>query len=137
LFSLYLNSDLNFQGFQNLEGLDCSAFAVKPDFTRNTDIASYINNNNVILSDLSEDSWIISTKEEFKIKQRIEEIGTPLKDWDVSINYGIKTGFNEAFLISSKKKDELIAQDLKSAKIIKPILRGRDIKHYKAEFADL
>ena len=114
-----------------------TACAVKPDFHKNTDIASYIKNNNVILSDLSEESWIISTKEEFKIKQRIEEIGTPLKDWDVSINYGIKTGFNEAFIISGKKKDELIAQDPKSAEIIKPILRGRDIKRYKAEFADL
>ena len=49
----------------------------------------------------------------------------------------IKTGFNEAFIIDGKKKDELIAKDPKNAEIIKPILRGRDIKRYKVEFADL
>jgi hypothetical protein len=54
----------------------------------------------------------------------------------VSINYGIKTGYNEAFIISGARKDELIAADPRSAEIIKPILRGRDIKRYKAEFAD-
>lgn len=63
--------------------------------------------------------------------------GTPLSKWDLSINYGIKTGFNEAFIISSEKKDELIAEDPKSAEIIRPILRGRDIKRYEYTFADL
>jgi len=71
------------------------------------------------------------------IKKRIEEVGTPLKDWDVSIYRGILTGFNEAFIIDGKKKDELIAADPKSAEIIKPILRGRDIKRYRVDFADL
>ncbi|MCK5228988.1 MAG: Eco57I restriction-modification methylase domain-containing protein, partial [Desulfobulbaceae bacterium] len=85
----------------------------------------------------SEDSFIILPREQAKIKKRIEEVGTPLKEWDISINYGIKTGFNEAFIIDGKKKDELIAQDPKNAEIIKPILRGRDIKRYKADFADL
>jgi hypothetical protein len=60
-----------------------------------------------------------------------------LKDWDIQINYGIKTGFNEAFIIDGKKKEELIALDPKSAEIIRPILRGRDIKRYGYEFADL
>ncbi|MEW6171410.1 MAG: TaqI-like C-terminal specificity domain-containing protein, partial [Candidatus Omnitrophota bacterium] len=57
--------------------------------------------------------------------------------WDIQINYGIKTGYNEAFIIDGKKKDELIAEDPKSAEIIRPILRGRDIKRYGYEFADL
>ena len=60
----------------------------------------------------------------------------PLKEWDIKINYGIKTGFNEAFIIDGKIKDELIAKDKKSADIIKPLLRGRDIKKYSYEFAD-
>ena len=55
----------------------------------------------------------------------------------MKINYGIKTGFNEAFIIDRAKKDELIAADPKSAEIIRPILRGRDIKRYTYEFADL
>ncbi len=85
----------------------------------------------------SEDSFVVVPEELGRIKKRIEAIGTPLKDWDISINYGIKTGFNEAFIIDGKKKAELIAQDPKSAEIIKPILRGRDIKRYRADFADL
>ncbi|MGI5975694.1 MAG: TaqI-like C-terminal specificity domain-containing protein [Paludibacter sp.] len=74
---------------------------------------------------------------ERQIKEKIERVGTPLKDWDIQINYGIKTGFNEAFIIDGKKRQELINQDPKSAEIIRPILRGRDIKRYSYDFADL
>ena len=74
---------------------------------------------------------------EQRIKAKIEAIGTPLKDWDIQINYGIKTGFNDAFIIDGEKRAELIAQDPKSEEIIRPILRGRDIKRYGYEFANL
>jgi hypothetical protein len=80
---------------------------------------------------------VIVKSEQTAIKKRIEEVGVPLKDWDISIYRGILTGLNEAFIIDGKKKDELIAEDPKSAEILKPVLRGRDIKRYKAEFADL
>ena len=73
---------------------------------------------------------------EQRIKAKIEAIGTPLKDWDISINYGIKTGFNDAFIIDGEKRAELIAQDPKSEEIIRPILRGRDIKRYGYEWND-
>ncbi len=89
------------------------------------------------LNNLSDDSWIILSKAEQNIKQKIEAIGTPLKDWDIEINYGIKTGFNEAFIIDNSTKERLCLEDSKSAEILKPILRGRDIKRYKAEFAGL
>ncbi len=61
----------------------------------------------------------------------------PLQDWNNQIYYGIKTGLNEAFIISGDKKNELIHKDPKSAEIIRPILRGRDIKRYGYQFADL
>ena len=80
--------------------------------------------------------WVILSPIERSIKQKIEAVGTPLKDWDISINYGIKTGFNDAFIITGAKKDELIAADPKSAEIIRPILRGRNIKRYGYDFAD-
>jgi hypothetical protein len=82
------------------------------------------------------DSWVILTDIEQRIKEKIERIGTPLKDWDIQINYGIKTGFNEAFIIDGAKRKELIEQDPKSEEIIRPILRGRDIKKYGYEWAD-
>ena len=72
-----------------------------------------------------------------RIKAKIEAIGTPLKDWNNKINRGIVTGCNDAFIINGKKRAELIAQDPKSEEIIRPILRGRDIKRYGYEFADL
>ena len=83
------------------------------------------------------DSWVILSDIEQRIKAKIEAIGTPLKDWDINIYRGILTGFNDAFIIDGKKRAELIAQDPKSAEIIRPILRGRDIKRYGYEFADL
>ena len=80
---------------------------------------------------------MILSEIEQRIKTKIEVIGTPLKEWDIQINYGIKTGFNDAFIINGEKRAELIAQDPKSAEIIRPILRGRDIKRYGYDFADL
>src|SRR5690606_12029746 len=83
------------------------------------------------------ESWVILSEIEQRIKAKIEAVGTPLKDWDINIYRGILTGYNEAFIIDGKKKDELIAEDPKSAEIIRPLLRGRDIKRYSYEFADL
>lgn len=85
----------------------------------------------------TEESVVIASGVQALLKNRIEEKGVPLRQWNISISYGIKTGLNSAFIISREKKEELIAQDPKSAEIIKPILRGRDIKRYKADYADL
>lgn len=82
------------------------------------------------------DSWVILNPIEQRIKEKIEKIGTPLKDWDIQINYGIKTGCNEAFIIDGKKREELIASSPNSVDIIRPILRGKDIKRYTYNFAD-
>jgi len=59
-----------------------------------------------------------------------------LKDWDIQINYGVKTGLNEAFIIDGKKRTEIIKEDPISEEIIRPILRGRDIKRYGFDFVD-
>ena len=83
------------------------------------------------------DSWVVLSPIEQSIKAKIEAVGTPLRDWDINIYRGVLTGYNEAFIIDGNKKDKLIAEDPKSADIIRPILRGRDIKRYSYEFADL
>lgn len=85
----------------------------------------------------TKDSWTILNPIEQSIKAKIEKYGTPLKNWNVNIYRGVLTGCNEAFIISGEKRAELIEQDPKSAEIIRPILRGRDIKRYGYEFADL
>ena len=72
------------------------------------------------------------SRSEWAIMEKIVERGTPLREWDVSINYGIKTGLNAAFIIDDETREALIAQDPKSAEIIKPILRGKDIRRWRA-----
>jgi hypothetical protein len=81
-------------------------------------------------------SWVILSDIEQRIKEKIENSGKPLKDWDINIYRGILTGCNEAFIIDKVTRDKLIKKDSKSADIIRPILRGRDIKRYGYEFAD-
>ncbi|HPS31192.1 MAG TPA: TaqI-like C-terminal specificity domain-containing protein [bacterium] len=105
-------------------------------FSFKSSVSDMLEKNEIGQSDFSLESFLIIDKSEASIKEKIEGIGTPLKDWDIQINYGIKTGFNEAFIIDGATKNRLIKEDPKSAEIIKPILRGRDIKKYKAEFAD-
>ena len=60
-----------------------------------------------------------------------------MKDWDIKINYGIKTGFNEAFIINGVKRQELLEKCPEADGIIRPILRGRDIQKYSNEYANL
>ena len=91
----------------------------------------------------SSDSWVILSPIEQRIKRKIESVGTPLKDWDIQINYGIKTGCNEAFIISTEKRDEILAncktadERKRTEALIRPILRGRDIKRYGYDWANL
>ncbi|HKO76432.1 MAG TPA: Eco57I restriction-modification methylase domain-containing protein, partial [Flavobacterium sp.] len=82
-------------------------------------------------------SWVVLSSIEKSIKEKIEKIGTPLKDWNINIYRGILTGYNDAFIIDGKKREELIKEDPKSVEIIRPILRGRDIKKYGYEFGDI
>ena len=98
---------------------------------------------NIICDFSNSDSWVILSPIEQSIKRKIEAIGTPLKDWDIQINYGIKTGFNDAFIISTEKRNDILSNCLtederkRTAELIRPILRGRDIKRYGYDWADL
>jgi len=82
------------------------------------------------------EAWTILSDIELSIKTKVELVGVPLKDWDVDIYRGVLTGYNDAFIISSEKRNEILnncADDderERTAAIIRPILRGRDIKRY-------
>lgn len=105
--------------------------------------SDYIEQNKIKISYRKNESWIILSQIEQSIKSKIESIGIPLKDWDISINYGIKTGYNDAFIIDTKKREEILNncqttnERTRTDELIRPILRGRDIKRYSYEFADL
>ena len=100
-------------------------------------LEDYIEHNKKIVQFDDNKTWVIISDIERSIKEKIEQYGTKLSEWDISINYGIKTGYNEAFIIDEETKNKLICEDPKSAEIIRPILRGRDIKRYSYDFQNL
>ena len=89
------------------------------------------------------DSWVILSPIEQSIKHKIEAVGTPLKDWDINIYRGVLTGYNDAFIIPTEKRDEILAncqsedERKRTEELIRPILRGRDIKRYGYEWANM
>ncbi|HXS37624.1 MAG TPA: TaqI-like C-terminal specificity domain-containing protein [Flavipsychrobacter sp.] len=87
-------------------------------------------NNSLNTAFTLSNSWVVLNDIESSIQKKIQKVSKPLKDWDVQINYGIKTGFNTAFIINEKIRNILIEKSPKSAEIIRPILRGKDIKKY-------
>ncbi|SMC08795.1 Eco57I restriction-modification methylase domain-containing protein [Nitratiruptor tergarcus] len=112
---------------------------VNKDYKKGESLYEFVSTHGFEYSqeDLNLDSFTFATPKELAIKKRIEEVGVPLKLWNIKIYRGILTGFNEAFIIDTKIKNELIKQDPKSAEIIKPLLRGKDIKKYIYEWANL
>jgi len=86
---------------------------------------------------------VILSQIELSIKRKIEAVGTPLKDWDINIYRGLLTGYNDAFIITTQKRDEILSncqsedERRRTEELIRPILRGRDIKRYGYNWADL
>ncbi|WP_187943443.1 class I SAM-dependent DNA methyltransferase [Helicobacter pylori] len=99
---------------------------------------------------LSTESFIFANATLLDLRDKIESVGTPLKDWDIQIYRGILTGANEAFIIPTEKRDAILrncddaqkdekgmSERERTKELIKPILRGKDIKRYSYEWADL
>ena len=106
-------------------------------------MSDFVQQQNSICDFATSDSWVILSPIEQSIKKKIEAVGTPLKDWDINIYRGVLTGCNEAFIIDSEKRDEILAncqtedERQRTAELIRPILRGRDIKRYGYDWANL
>ncbi|MCX7874804.1 MAG: BREX-1 system adenine-specific DNA-methyltransferase PglX [Melioribacteraceae bacterium] len=107
------------------------------------DISAQVEKNSVVLNKLNKDAWFIGSSAEQQLKEKIERIGKPLKEWDVNIYRGVLTGLNEAFIITTEKRNEILTnckdeeERRHTEAIIKPILRGRDIKRYYYDWAGL
>ncbi|GAA9620723.1 class I SAM-dependent DNA methyltransferase [Helicobacter pylori] len=92
---------------------------------------------------LSTESFIFANTTLLDLRDKMESIGTPLKDWDIQIYRGILTGANEAFIIPTEKREEILnacktqEERKRTERLIKPILRGKDIKRYSYEWAHL
>lgn len=88
------------------------------------------------MRDVNEDAWVVLDEADLKISRAFEKYGKPLRDWNLEIYRGVLTGFNEAFIIDQAKRDELVAEDPKADEIIRPILKGREIERYYAEWSN-
>ena len=106
-------------------------------------LSLYVHQHATRMAFSSSESWVILSPIEESIRRKIEAVGTPLKEWDIQINYGIKTGYNDAFIISTQKRDEILAacqtedERQRTEAVIRPILRGKDIKRYGYDWAGL
>ena len=83
------------------------------------------------------ETWTVLSRSGQAIKQHMDNIGMPLKDWDVNIKYGIKTGYDKAFVIDDASMGALVASNPKAEQIIRPVLKGRNINRYQAQWAGL
>jgi len=92
---------------------------------------------------LSDNAWTLGDESILRLKDKIEKVGKPLKDWDVKIYFGIKTGYNDAFIIDTETRSRILAscrdeeERKRTEEIIKPVLRGRDIEKYRYKWAGL
>ncbi|MDE5857039.1 MAG: Eco57I restriction-modification methylase domain-containing protein [Muribaculaceae bacterium] len=117
--------------------------ASKHDKTILNNLSDFVQQNASLTDFNTGDSWVVLTPIELSIKHKIESVGVPLKDWDIQINYGIKTGFNDAFIINKETRKQILAnckdddERERTDELIRPILRGRDIKCYGYEWAGL
>ncbi len=107
--------------------------AVRFDKTFNLEkdsIAKYFEKNKIQLNNLTNESWNFASEKEKDLKKHLLSVSKTLELWDIEINRGILTGYNEAFFIDNTTKEELIRKDKKNSQIISPFLRGRDVHNY-------
>lgn len=116
---------------------------IKEDFTNPKLIAEYVNDHNMICKFQGDESWVIMSDFMRGIKQKCESKGKELAKWDIEIFRGILTGYNPAFYITTEQRNEILTacatdeERIKTDEIIRPMLRGKDIRKYGCEWADL
>jgi adenine-specific DNA-methyltransferase len=103
---------------------------------------AYVGNWQTMLQEkLSNNGWTLGDDKVLSLKEKIEKAGKPLKEWDVKIYFGIKTGYNDAFIIDTETRNRILAnckdeeERKRTEEIIKPVLRGRDIERYRYKWA--
>jgi hypothetical protein len=94
------------------------------------DPSDYFEQNALPMNGLDETPWVVLPAARQRIKLAVEQQGVPLEKWQIQINYGIKTGNNDAFYLKDKQREEFIAEDPRCAKFIVPLLRGRNVDRY-------
>ncbi|WP_162127947.1 Eco57I restriction-modification methylase domain-containing protein [Flavobacterium phycosphaerae] len=114
------------------------AVAIEGNYLPTQTLYDYFTSRKVTIELKGEEVWKIGSTKELDINQKIESKGTRLKDWNgIEFFRGITSGFNEAFHLNIQDAQELISLDQKNLEIIKPLLRGKDIKRWIFDYHDL
>ena len=115
---------------------------IKEDFKDPGTLLEYVEGHHMICKFEGHDSWAIISDLIRNLKRKVELKGTLLEDWDIEINYGIKTGYNKAFVISSETRDEILnhctnkEEQIRTEDLIRPVLRGKDVRKYGSNWAN-
>ena len=126
---------------KNENGNNIVSTQIKDDFKDSGTLVEYVDRHHIICQFGNDDSWVIMSEHVRNIKRKVEEQGTPLADWDIEINYGIKTGFNKAFIISEEIREKILddcqneEERKRTDELIRPILRGKDVRKYGNNWA--
>ncbi len=126
---------------ENKHQLKC--VRIKGDFKKSNQIGDYFDRHAIHCTYAPQETWTIMPDSQRAIKHKVEAQGTPLKDWDIDINYGIKTGYNPAFFETAGQRQEILNncqtedERQRTEKIIRPMLRGKDIRAYGCEWKEL
>jgi len=121
------------------KAINSSSFPVanlSEEYSFGNSLSEYFESNKFDFMPPPTAEWFIGNQSSGLLKSKIENGSKLLREYNIRINFGIKTGYNEAFIIDEKIKNELIDSDIKNAEIIKPILRGRDLKKYSYNFCN-
>ncbi len=103
---------------------------VSDDRAAMADPGGYFEDHSVEIAELDTSPWVILSPERTLIKQAVADQGVPLARWDIAINYGIKTGLNDAFYLTQAQRDTIVDREPHATAIIVPLLRGRYVERY-------
>lgn len=126
---------------ENKHQLKC--VRIKGDFKKSNQIGDYFDRHAIHCTYALQETWTIMPDSQRAIKRKVEAQGTPLKDWDIDINRGILTGYNPAFFVTADQRQEILNncqtedERQRTEKIIRPMLRGKDIRAYGCEWKEL
>lgn len=121
---------------KRMGGVEIPMCRIREDFKNSAGLKEYVDGRTLLIDNPLENTWVAYSKEEYSVVQKVEQMGVELRNWEIKINRGILTGLNEAFIISKEIRERLISEDPKSEEIIRPILRGEDVRAYIPAFQD-
>ncbi|SHF41243.1 Type II restriction/modification system, DNA methylase subunit YeeA [Salegentibacter echinorum] len=104
------------------------------EYSMGSSLSEFFDQNSFEFKIPKSSDWFIGNEEESKLKLKIEKGSKLLKEFSITINFGLKTGYNAAFILNEATKKNLILADPKNEELIKPILRGRDVQKYIFDF---